>query len=583
MYPTTAPLVGFVTVLLSAGQLFGQAQAVKVEKDLPVRMRDGVVLRADVYRPAAEGTYPVLVTRTPYGKHHDKLDAYARAGYIAVCQDVRGRYASDGDFESFLRSKTHDAEDGYDTVEWAARLPGSNGKVGTFGASYDAFLQWKLAALRPPALVAMSAQTIPARYTDLEGPGTIRPGRRLTWWATSMSPDIRRHANRPGAHTPPAAREAWEAGEGQNFLHFLLWMALPDRIFEDEAPLVRVWLKDPAQDPWKLHEGCKQITVPNLDIVGWYDHCNGDMLLHRTMVREGKTETARKGQRIVIGPWGHSTRGKRQFGVVDFGPAAAINCRDAEIRFFDHWLKGKDNGVEQEPPVRIFVMGVNQWRDENEWPLARAQRYELFLSADGPANTPAGKGRLVRQAPPHAGNNQYRYDPRDPVPTLFGPGLFTVAADQKPLAHRQDILVYQTEPLQAPLEVTGNPELRLYASSSAPDTDFFARLIDVAPDGLARDVSMGMVRARYRDSLDKPKLLKPGAVVQFTIRLNATSNVFRPGHRLRLDITSSDFPNYDRNHNTAADQNSDAKLVVAEQTVLHGGATASRLILPRIP
>jgi len=583
MYTRIAHLFGFITVLLWAGQPFGQEPAVKVEKDQSVRMRDGVVLRADVYRPAEEGTYPVLLMRTPYGKQGENLEAYARAGYIAVCQDARGRYASEGTYESFIRPKTHDAEDGYDTVEWAAKLPGSNGKVGTFGASYDAFLQWRLAALQPPSLVAMSAQSIPARYTDLEGPGTIRPGRRLTWWATSMSPDIRRRANRPGAHAPPAAREAWDAGEGQNFLHFLPWMELPDRIFEDEAPFIRAWLKDPSQDPWRLHEGCKEITVPNLDIVGWYDHCNGDMLLHRTMVQEGKTATARQGQRIIIGPWGHSSRGQRKFGAVDFSPAAAMKRRDAEIRFFDHWLKGKDNGVEKEPPVRIFVMGVNQWRDEKEWPLARAQRYELFLSADGPANTPAGKGRLVGEAPPRAGKNQYRYDPRDPVPTLFGPGLFTVTADQKPLAHRQDILVYQTEPLQDPLEVTGNPEHQLYASSSAADTDFFARLIDVAPDGLARDVSMGMVRARYRDSLAKPRLLKPGEVVQFTIRLNATSNVFQRGHRLRLDITSSDFPNYDRNHNTPADQNSDARLVVAEQTVLHGGATASRLILPRIP
>src|SRR5262249_44146699 len=199
MYTRSAPLFGFVSLLLLAGQLLGQEPAVKVEKDQPVRMRDGVVLRADVYRPAAEGTFPVLVTRTPYGKHHAKLDAYARAGYIAVCQDVRGRYASDGDFESFMRPKTHDAEDGYDTVEWAARLPGSNGKVGTFGASYDAFLQWRLAALRPPSLVAMAAQTIPARHTRLGGAGAIPPGRRPPWGVAALSPRMRRPARRPGA------------------------------------------------------------------------------------------------------------------------------------------------------------------------------------------------------------------------------------------------------------------------------------------------------------------------------------------------------------------------------------------------
>lgn len=577
------PPFALAIVLLLTGQLLAQEKTVSVERDLPVPMRDDVVLRADVYRPTEEGTYPVVVMRTPYGKHGANLEVFARAGYIAVCQDARGRYASKGTYESFVRPTTHDAEDGYDTVEWAARLPGSNGKVGTVGASYDAFLQWRLAALRPPSLVAMSAQTIPARYTDLEGPGTIRPGRRWMWWTTSMSPDIRRRADRPGPHTVPVAREVWNAGEGQSLLHFLPWMELPDRVCEDETPYVRAWLRQPYLDPWKLHEGCKEITVPNLDIVGWYDHCNGDMLLHRTMVKEGKTATARQGQRIVIGPWGHSSRGQRKFGVVDFGPAAEMKLHDAEIRFFDHWLKGQDNGVAQEAPVKIFVMGTNQWRDEQAWPLARAQRYELFLNADGPANTPGGKGRLVREMPSQTGQDQYRYDPRDPVPTLFGPNLFTVTADQKPLALRQDILVYQTEPLAEPLEATGNPEVELYASSSAPDTDFFVRLIDVAPDGLARDISLGMVRARYRDSLDKPKLLQSGQLIKYTIRMNPTSNVFLPGHRIRLDITSSDFPNYDRNHNTAADQNSDAQLVVAEQSIHHGGATASRLVLPRIP
>src|SRR5262249_48660259 len=302
--------------------------AVQVERDVPVRMRDGVVLRADVYRPAEGGPYPVLVERTPYNKKGLNPASRVKAGYIVVCQDARGRYASDGTFESFLRPQTHDAEDGYDTVEWAAKLPGSSGKVGTFGASYNAFLQWRLAALRPPSLVAMAAQTIPARYTDLEGPGTIRPGRRLAWWVTTMTPDLRRRAGRPGTHTVKEARQLWDAGEAPNWLYFLPWLELPDRAFEDEAPFVRAWLKAPNQDPWKLHEGCKEITVPNLDVVGWFDHCNGDLLLFRTMVKEGKTPTARKGQRIVVGPWGHASRGQRPFGPIDFGPQAALNLRE---------------------------------------------------------------------------------------------------------------------------------------------------------------------------------------------------------------------------------------------------------------
>ena len=228
-------------------------------------------------------------------------------------------------------------------------------------------------------------------------------------------------------------------------------------------------------------------------------------------------------------------------------------------------------------------MGANRSRDERAWPLERARPMELYLESRGRANGPEGDGRLVPDAPGHADEDHYRYDPRDPVPTLYRPSLFTIPADQRPLAPRRDILVYQTGPLEADTEITGNPEVELFAASSAPDTDFFARLIDVAPDGLARDVAMGMVRARYRDSLSRPELLAPGAITRFAIRMSPTSNLFRAGHRIRLDITSSDFPNYDRNHNTAADQNADPTLAVADQTVHHGGAYASKLILPRIP
>jgi hypothetical protein len=232
--------------------------------------------------------------------------------------------------------------------------------------------------------------------------------------------------------------------------------------------------------------------------------------------------------------------------------------------------------------VRIFVMGANQWRDEQEWPPARAVAHTFFLHSAGAANTPAGNGALVAD-PPGEGRDSFRYDPRDPVPTLWGANMFTTPADQAPLAERRDILVYQSERLVTALEVTGYPEVILHASTSAPDTDFFARLIDVAPDGSNRDIASGMVRARYREGLDRPKLLTPGAVTAYRIKLRPTSNEFQAGHRIRLDITSSDFPNYDRNHNTAADPNADAGLAVAEQTIHHGGTTVSRLILPVIP
>jgi hypothetical protein len=226
-------------------------------------------------------------------------------------------------------------------------------------------------------------------------------------------------------------------------------------------------------------------------------------------------------------------------------------------------------------------MGDNRWRDEQEWPLSRAKQKVLFLASGGHANTPAGDGRLVGAPPAVSAADHYVYDPTNPVPSLWK--NFAAVTDQRPLADRQDILVYQTEPLAERIEVTGNPVVELFASTSAPDTDWFVRLIDVAPDGLARDVSLGMVRARYREGLDKPRLLTPGETVKYTIRMSPTSNAFLPGHHIRLDVTSSDFPNYDRNHNTAADQNADGELKTADQTIHHGPATATRIVLPGIP
>jgi len=557
-----------------------QPSGVIVERNVPATMRDGVVLRADVFRPEAEGRYPVLVMRTPYGKDGKNFNAQVRAGYVVICQDARGRYGSDGKYESFVRAQTHDAEDGYDTVEWAAKLPYSNGKVGTFGASYNAFLQWKLAALRPPSLVAMAASSIPVRHTDLEGPGTIRPGRRLLWWYGTISPDLRQRASRPGPHSAEEAASLWAAGEGERLLHFLPWLDLPDSLFEDEADAVKGWLRTPHTDPWQLDKLCSEIAVPNFDVVGWYDHCNGSIELHQKMTAEGYTDAARRGQRLVIGPWSHNGRGKPQQGKINFGTEAAMDLTQAEIRWFDYWLKGEDNGIDRDAPVRIFVMGANRWRDEPHWPPERAVPRELFLTSGGNANTPSGDGSLRTKRPTSDGRDRYRYDPRDPVPTLWTPRLFTVPADQRELAQRQDIVVYQTEPLTEAIEVTGYPELILHASSTAPDTDFFARLIDVAPDGTAIDVAQGMVRARYRHGLDKPELLKPSEPTRLVIRLRPTSNLFQAGHRIRLDITSSDFPNYDRNHNTAADQNADAALETAEQTILHGPGFESKLVLP---
>ncbi len=555
---------------------------VKIERNVPVPMRDGVVLRATVFRPDRGGPYPVLVMRTPYEQRRYGLSHLARAGYIAVAQDARGRFLSDGEWESFVRFETHDAEDGYDTVEWAAKLPGSNGKVGTFGGSYNAFLQWRLAPLRPPSLVCMFSYSVPARYTDLEGPGTIRPGRRLHWWVTSMTPEMRRRSGREGELSKDALKQRWDDGESEKWFHFLPYLDLPREVFEEETEAYHYWLKHPHTDPWKLDDGVKEIIVPNLDVIGWHDHCNGDLRLNRAMANEAKSEVARQGSRTIVGPWAHVGRGERRFGNINFGPEAVLNINDLHIRWFDYWLKGKKNGIGEMTPYRIFVMGDNQWRDEQHWPLKRAREKVFYLTSNGQANTPAENGRLIAVRPDETAQDRFTYDPNDPVPTLPLETTFQVPSDRRPLAGREDILVYQTPPLTERIEVTGNPSVELHASSSAPDTDFFVRLIDVSPNGLAREVSLGMVRARFRNGVDKPDLIEPGEVVRYTIRMDPTSNAFLPGHRIRLDVTSSDFPNYDRNHNTAAEQNADPTLRVADNAVHHGGVYTTKISLPWI-
>ncbi len=579
--PAIPPLPSFPEVANGVENLdLEPALEVVTERDVAVPMRDGVILRANVFRPDRGGPYPVLVMRTPYGKPQTGMDRYVQAGYIVVTQDARGRYASDGQYESFVRFDTHDAEDGFDTVEWAARLPGSSGQVGTFGASYNAFLQWRLAAVRPPALGAMAAYSIPARYLDLEGPGSIRPGRRLHWWFTTMSPDMRRRSGREGTHTSAAARELWNAGDSHKWLNYLPWLELPREAFEDETSAVHSWLKNPHTDPWNLQAGVKNITVPNLNLVGWHDHCNGNLWLDRAIMSQAASATAREGSRTFVGPWAHSK--SRRYGDIDFGPEAVLDHVELEILWFDYWLKQRGQGLSENTPWRIFVMGENRWRDEPVWPLPQAEDKVLFLSNSHPANTAMGGGKLLWQQPTSVGTDEYTYDPQNPVPSLHGPGLQAHSTDQRPLAERQDILVYQTEPLSERFEVTGNPLVELYAASTASDTDFFARLIDVAPDGMARDISLGMVRARYRASLERPSLIEPGEIVRYTIEMNPTSNAFLPGHCIRLDISSSDFPNYDRNHNTPAHQNADAELRSAIQTVHHGVMQPTRVILPWI-
>jgi len=579
------------------------------EQNVPATMRDGVILRADVLRPETDGAFPGLLVRTPYGKfRQENFDRFVRAGYVVVVQDSRGRYASDGDFVPFTVEETGDAEDGYDSVEWLAAQPYCNGRVGTMGSSYNGWMQWQLAKLRPPHLFAMCARTIPLELTEVDWPGGFRPGRRIRWWMANLAPDLRRRLAEPGPHTPAEANQLWDETSQSTWLGFLPWLDFPRHLPKGLAEYAEDWLKHPNRKPWKFAEIHHQVEVPNLDFSGWYDHCNGTMRHLALMQQNGHSENARSQSKLIAGPWNHPGLGKREVCGIDFGEQAAVDQQEIIIRWFDHWLKGLANGIDREPAARYFVMGSNRWKSAPTWPPSHVEPVLYRLGSAGNAGNALGDGILELEsrmgADPECESDSYAYDPRDPVPTQWSPEWFTAPADRRLLEHRRDILYYRSAALSEPVEIAGYPEVVLYVSSTAPDTDFFARLVDEFPDeaatdtppwyrlksrsssppvtqlGPAREIAYGMVRARHRNSLDREELLEPGEVTQLRIRMGPTACCFEAGHRIRLEITSSDFPNHDRNHNTGRNDLADSELVSAEQRIFHTAKYASAIILP---
>ena len=548
------------------------ALGILTESNVDVPMRDGVILRANLWLPDAPGEFPGIVIRTPYGKASAGYERVVRAGYAVLCQDTRGRYDSDGEFTVFT-TRTTDPEDGYDTVEWMADQPWCNGRIGTMGASYVGWTQWMTARTRPPHLVATCARSIPLELTNVDWWGAFRPGRRLQWWLTTMAPDLRRRAGWPPPHTPAEAREIWNEIEQGRWIHMLPYVDIAQYLPPPLDSHVRDWLLHPARRAWRFDEAHAEIDVPNLDFTGWYDHCSSIGHLPG-MQQNARTETARKQTKVVIGPWSHATMGKRECLGIDFGPEAALDTRDLEIRWFDYWLKGVQNGTDQEPPVRYFVMGTGKWKTAASWPPPGLTPHTLYLHADT-----TEEEALADALPGKASTRSYSYDPKDPLPTLWSRSLMAGASERNRLDYRQDVLRYRTEPLEADLEIAGSPELVLYASSSAVDTDFFVWLSDESPDGKAIEICYGMVRARHRNGYDQEDFLTPGETTEFRIILGPTACCFRSGHRLRIDISSSDFPNFERNHNTGKNDLIDCDFRVAHQRLHHGPDAPSRLVL----
>jgi uncharacterized protein len=561
---------------------------VRREDDLAAVMRDGTVLGADVYRPQRTGPFPVLMIRTPYDKRNPRevtlAEQVAAHGYIVVVQDIRGRYASDGDFDPFFSITTGNAciDDGYDTVEWAAGLPDSTNEVGTFGVSYMAFTQWKLAQSRPPHLRAMFVSGMSADSRSA-WPGIFTRDRQLQWAFQAIVPDTRVRLGLPGPKTREEATAIWEQQDRGKWLWWEPMISLPREMLGGIAPLWERWLTSHNTDWHRFAEVCPEIDIPIYHQTGWYDRQRGTIDLYNTMLAQGRSDRTRRSQKLLIGPWTHGLTFARHLGNADFGPEAEVDTAAVIVRWFDHWLKGIDTGQMDEAPIRLFVMGENRWRDEQEWPLARTVYTDYYFRGAGDANTPFGDGALSLEQPSAETPDRYVYDPRDPVMSVQLPNGQAGPGDASVLDDRRDILVYQTPPLDQDVEVTGPLTVTLFAASTALDTDWTARLVDVSPDGAAVNVTYGIVRARYRDSWEHPTLLEPGQVYEYAIALQPTSIVFKAGHRIRVDVSSSDFPAYDRNHNTGLNDWEHPLLSVAHQVVFHDTARPSRVTLPIIP
>ncbi len=639
-----------VAALLLAGAaslgLFGQqsppASALQSEpkydvvliKDVMIPMRDGVKLACDIYRPATngqavEGKFPVILERTPYGK--DTAQSWARffvpRGYIAVSEDIRGRFNSEGSWRPFR----DDGNDGYDTAKWIGEQRWSDGGIGTVGTSYPGGMQHALALSNPPYLKAM----IPAdAMSDFGRYGVRHNGafemRWMNWIFNIGGPNGSRAARNPETREAllQLGEQVREYAKGLPLRRGMSPLRLNP---EYEDWLVEAMSHGDYDDFWKnagadvVQHVAEYKDIPVYHLGGWYDSW-GTQVANLNYVTLSKNKKSL--QRLIMGPWTHGGRTRSYAGEAEFGPEAAIDFNQFQLRWFDRWLRGIDNGVDHEPPVRIFVMGGGDahktpegrisvgghWREEREWPLARTAATPYYLHADGSLSPqkPAGEAPRI-----------YAFDPRHPVSTLGGnisshnappfhpnsiarPGdsqnLMEQGAydqrcrsevwtcdDTRPLSARNDVLVFQTEPLQQNVEVTGRLIVKLWASSSAADTDFTAKLIDVYPPnkdfpgGVDLNVADSIVRARYRNSLEHAELMKPGEVYPFSIEMYPTSLVFQKGHRIRVDISSSNFPRFDVNPNTGEPLNDNRRWAIAVNTIYDDAQHPSQILLPVIP
>ncbi|MCD6599461.1 MAG: CocE/NonD family hydrolase [Dehalococcoidia bacterium] len=551
-------------------------EKVKVTKNVAAPMRDGIKLYADIYRPDTDDavSFPVVLTRLPYGKDEPYCAMvtqgkyWAKKGYVFVAQDVRGKYASEGTFEPIV----NEANDGYDTLNWIASQPWCDGNIGMTGESYYGYTQWAVASLNHPNLKCIAPGITSADiFGVISFNNNVFCMQQKAGWAYQMN--ARKMNN-------PLKLDPWH---------------LPLISMDDDAGIrcefYKNYIRHPSRDsywePVNFYGKHSQVRIPVYHWGGWYDVFVAGTIKDWIAVKENSDSAeARKNQWLLIAPIDHelTPMETHRIGKIDIGKEAWTY--DRIQRFFDYWLKGIDNGFAKTPRVEIFTIGDNKWRYEDTWPLARTKYTNYYFHSKGHANTLYGDGLLDRRKPGNSPADNYVYDPNDPVTITLGIDLWSMAKelkDRTSVEKRKDVLVYTLPKLDKELEITGPINVTLFAASSARDTDFTATLVDAFPDGYAHMIQEGIVRARYRNSDSEASLIEPGKIYEYTIDLWATSYVIKQGHRIRVEISSSNFNRWDRNLNTGNEFGMDDKVVKATQTIYHDKKHPSHITLPIIP
>jgi putative CocE/NonD family hydrolase len=572
--------VSLLTVCLVSvyfGGCKSESSGVEVRRDVKIAMRDGVELSANVFLPKAKGKYPVILLRTPYGKGNVEEEGpghyYASQGYVYIVQDCRGTGQSKGQWEPVVNEK----QDGLDTHKWVLEQGWCNGKLGTLGGSYLGYTQWITAPYVSESVKAMfTVVPLIEWYYNCSYIGGAFQLQTMMGWGSGMV----RPTEGEGAGVD---WENWDWEKAYRKLPLCRW----DENIGFEVKWMRDWVGHPSYDEYwakaSMTDSLEDFRVPNITISGWYDLFVKQALDYVPAVREkAKSEKVRRHNYVIVGPWGHGINSV--VGKLDYGKEAEIDMDEIQLKWFDHWLKGEETGIEEWPAFRIFVMGHNEWRDEEEWPLARTQYTPYYFHSSGKANSSIGDGKLSEEKPSDELPDMYVYDPDNPVPTHGGCLLFGEAGalDQSEIEKRKDILVFTSEELKEELEVTGPVKVVLYASSTARDTDFTAKLCDIHPDGRSFNLCDGIIRTRYRESAVSPTLIKGGEIYRYEIDLWATSNVFLAGHRIRVEMSSSNFPRFDRNPNTGHAFGADEEVRKATQVIYHDAERTSHIVLPVI-